>query len=936
MDASLPLAAEPRKLAPHPDCTRRASLRPLLIGVLIRPVLLAAVLLPVLIAWGLVGTYFGLPDLFWHPGIGIQLLSGVGAALLFGHLSFISYLLREDEKWLEGLPSDAAPGTWRWRVSAVVDRVMTWLVPGPRGIDPESPALAWRKLRWYLSVTWLPLLVLGLLLPAFIYPSTDWPATGDERDYWDRSARIGLPYLSEGSCAVLPLTDRCCLVVGITCRWRAVAGAVLALVLCSLLLRAYHRLYPWASRRWGGSLLALAGRLPRQLWLHLGIVLCFAVLVAVFRDSPLVLSPLVGTWALAHGGAVGLSRIAALGPADRWKHVLAGAVLGTTFAAYELLFILYAAAPIPGAARFLSPALALCLLLALTVAVYGFLRFHFRPWYAYLIVGLIVLGGLINSVLPERLGFAKIGLPGLDHSADRVELQDSDFEAVRDDGALPADSRHEKLRVLCGKLEQRLRAQRAAHGLPPLPSQTEALATSEAIQKRHEVLRKALADLEDQRLTNWSKLAGKGQPPKMIVVAVSGGANRSALWTAVVLAELEREFRTLPGSPELGHNVRVITGASGGMVGASYYAATLKREGGHGDLADAGALERFLLPTAGDHLTPIAQRALFVDLPMAWLPVENTYDRGRALEDSWARHQDGALKQSFRALAQGEAEGWRPSLILSPMLVEDGRLLLVSNLYLPFLTENRGSFLTPDEPPTGVAPARARRTRPRAKGLEPDGPGQYRYSLSALEFFNLFPHRDDFELGTAVRMSATFPYASPAAELPTTPRRRVVDAGYYDNYGVGVASSWIYHYRELLLAQTSGVVLIQIRDQASDERRLYGSSGESDSWLWRGVEWLTGPLVGAKSAMESVSSFRNDEQVQSLSDYFARQTDDPDWFTTVVFDCREEVAMNWYLSREEIDHLRRGFKPYRNEKGEEVEQASAKSLRRLRAWWTRP
>ncbi|HEX9493697.1 MAG TPA: hypothetical protein VGA33_10565, partial [Thermoanaerobaculia bacterium] len=38
---------------------------------------------------------------------------------------------------------------------------------------------------------------------------------------------------------------------------------------------------------------------------------------------------------------------------------------------------------------------------------------------------------------------------------------------------------------------------------------------------------------------------------------------------------------------------------------------------------------------------------------------------------------------------------WRPSLIFSPMLVEDGRRLLVSNLDLRFLLENHGPRLGP-------------------------------------------------------------------------------------------------------------------------------------------------------------------------------------------------------------------------------------------------
>src|SRR5262249_41606501 len=155
-------------------------------------------------------------------------------------------------------------------------------------------------------------------------------------------------------------------------------------------------------------------------------------------------------------------------------------------------------------------------------------------------------------------------------------------------------------------------------------------------------------------------------------------------------------------------------------------------------------------------------------------------------------------------------------------------------------------------------------------------------SLSAVEFFQLFPDADKFRVSTAARMSATFPYFSPAVDLPTGPRRRVVDAGYYDNYGVDVAASWIYAHRRWLRGNTSGVVLIQLRDSTSERARLFP---DEQPKLWdysRSVEWLTGPLVGAGSAMEAGMSFRNDEMVQVLDDFFNAGGGGKQ-FTTVVF-----------------------------------------------------
>src|SRR5262249_9064492 len=155
-------------------------------------------------------------------------------------------------------------------------------------------------------------------------------------------------------------------------------------------------------------------------------------------------------------------------------------------------------------------------------------------------------------------------------------------------------------------------------------------------------------------------------------------------------------------------------------------------------------------------------RLIFNDLPGMFFPWSVRTDRGHALENAWKETlADGpdtpegkrwpALDVPFCALRDGEQEGWLPSLVFSPMIVESGRRLLISNLTLDWLATNHWDALRPE-----------------------DGRGT---SHSAVQFFDLFPH-SALRLGTAVRMSAAYPYVSPAAVLPTDPRWRVVDAGY--------------------------------------------------------------------------------------------------------------------------------------------------------------
>jgi hypothetical protein len=405
---------------------------------------------------------------------------------------------------------------------------------------------------------------------------------------------------------------------------------------------------------------------------------------------------------------------------------------------------------------------------------------------------------------------------------------------------------------------------------------------------------------------------GSSVKPKLVIVAISGGAARSAFWSAVVLDRLEAEIAGF------GKHVRIITGASGGMVGAAYYIKDRK------DLVSSpGRPATPLAPSIPfDSITPVAAHIALRDVWQAFLPWPFATDRGVVLERDWT-----AIDFPIQNLRPLEERGEIPSIILSPMIVEDGRRLLISNLDLWKITSAAGGVITGDDP----------------------GSKLEIYSLSAIEFFRLFPFAREFHLATGVRMSASFPYVSPAVNLPTNPPRRVVDAGYYDNYGIQLAVAWVQANFDWLLHETSGVVLVQIRDAVSELDRLDVASAPSGFWatLSRSFQFLSSPPDALQQARTSSGLFRNDEDVQTLSDLFTdnvrrwasdnikdqtqrQQAVDRSrsFFTTVVFENSaevshvsldsnaqpddawrsarhsSEVALDWYLSRAEQDALR--------------------------------
>jgi hypothetical protein len=385
------------------------------------------------------------------------------------------------------------------------------------------------------------------------------------------------------------------------------------------------------------------------------------------------------------------------------------------------------------------------------------------------------------------------------------------------------------------------------------------------------------------------------EKPILAIVCCSGGAMRSAIWTTVVLDAVRERLREK--NVDFDRRLRLISGASGGMLGAAAYLTKVYH---HRMKSPDDPFPGFLLDGL-DSMTDVARRMALCDIPLILWPW-NRSDRGRALEETWSN----LLPPTFGELAPHEWAGTIPSIVLAPMLVQDGRRLLISNLDLEFLTKTRGPILVDEFS---------------------EKPCCHYLSQQALELRTMFPVEfPKFQLRTAVRLNASFPYVSPAVSLPTEPPRSPVDAGYYDNYGVNIACRWIEKHQRWLANHTSGIALIQIRDHLG-QRDRFGFTDDVAGPLApinRAVSFLTAPLSGADKARYAITSYRNDEQIESL-DRLINQAGGRPRFVTVIFEFQNdgEVALNWQLSPEEVEQLKAGMNLDRNRE----------RLDSLASWW---
>jgi hypothetical protein len=218
-------------------------------------------------------------------------------------------------------------------------------------------------------------------------------------------------------------------------------------------------------------------------------------------------------------------------------------------------------------------------------------------------------------------------------------------------------------------------------------------------------------------------------------------------------------------------------------------------------------------------------------------------------------------------------------------------------------------------------------------------------------------------------MSATFPYVTSSIVLPTDPPRHVVDAGYYDNYGVNLAANWIASHVDWIKTNTSGILVVQIRAFRNEKRLKYlneeilvnsepdqsgtGSilldllsrMGRPFAFLISAVtqgsrDWLI-PFQGVAEARNSSMYFRNDEQLIVLHHMFHNLTSDSEFFRTVVFTCDSDQSgqdgqsietLNWYMNNDELHSIRWNM-GYLSTDGKVGRDRNALRTRALVDWW---
>jgi hypothetical protein len=255
-------------------------------------------------------------------------------------------------------------------------------------------------------------------------------------------------------------------------------------------------------------------------------------------------------------------------------------------------------------------------------------------------------------------------------------------------------------------------------------------------------------------LNNWR--AKFDDKPTMVLLCVSGGGQRASLWTYNVLQEL---YQRTSGS--FFDHTMLITGASGGLIGAGYFRElVMKRD--RGEIDDINIPE-FRKDLGNDNLNAVIFSYLMNDIFSRWRTFEfagysYAMDRGYSFEEQLNQNTNGVFDKRIVDYRAPEQAADVPMMILAPTIINDGRKLYISPQNISYMVNPRDAEY-PGEKSNGV------------------------------EFLRYFENEgsENLRFLSALRMNATFPYITPNVTLPSRPKVEIVDAGVTDNFGISDA-----------------------------------------------------------------------------------------------------------------------------------------------------
>jgi len=385
-----------------------------------------------------------------------------------------------------------------------------------------------------------------------------------------------------------------------------------------------------------------------------------------------------------------------------------------------------------------------------------------------------------------------------------------------------------------------------------------------ASKKNYDADMKSTIQVLEAWKQKWNKRGV--EKPRMVLFNSSGGGVRSMLFTFRTMQALDS---VLQG--DLMSHTAFITGSSGGMISSAYYRELYRSRNAELQKANMDNRNPFIENIGKDLLNATAFSASVSDIFLNMQRVKSgnySYirDRAYAFEKQLNENTGFILDRALSDYRDAEMKAEIPMLLISPTIINDGRVLQISPLPVSYMVESSSNSGDPYAITDGV------------------------------EFSRFFADQDAVGLRftSALRMNATFPYVNPAVSLPSMPTIEVMDAGIRDNYGLKNSLRFLFVFREWIRDNTSGVLIIQVRDTYKNVRM-------EDNSVKTFFQKLTTPFKNLSGNFIIMQDYENDALLQ----YARAAVDAPlNLISFQLPEMEDKISLSWHLTRREKNFVK--------------------------------
>jgi hypothetical protein len=377
-------------------------------------------------------------------------------------------------------------------------------------------------------------------------------------------------------------------------------------------------------------------------------------------------------------------------------------------------------------------------------------------------------------------------------------------------------------------------------------------------------------------LNTWKKKQDS-EKPLLLLINTSGGGHRSATFTFNVLQQLDSMTN---GS--ILKKAFLINGASGGMIGASYFRELYRQRqlGKNIRLQD----NKYVDDIAGDLLNPLFTSFFARDLiaPAQKFnvgPYSYVKDRGYAFEQKLGNNTRGYLDKQLIDYVADEKAANIPMIFYNSVVTRDSRKMIICTQPVRFM-------MLSNVDTTNIP------------SMDPD----------AVDFVSFFAKQDPYNIRilSALRMNATFPVILPNVWLPSNPVIDVMDAGLRDNFGQETTLRFLSYFDDWIKKNTSGVLILQIRDR--------GSGGWEMPYISDNIgDHVTKPFLLLEHNWFKMMEYSQNDMLS----YYSDKSGNPVYKITFQYAADNEqnkAALNFHLTRQEEKDIMSSLNSAANQK----------------------